>query len=161
LCCGFYKKAKINPYNYIHSYINIPDTSQRDSLFQSEVRRCKYILDSIESNEGRHFCIFDELYSGTNPTEAISCAYSYLNYLTNYKNCNFMLTTTFLLHYVKKLNSHKNIINNKMNIIDDKFTYKLSNGISYYKGGINVLKELNYPDNVIKDAENIIQKINI
>ena len=159
-CCGFYKKAEINPYNYIHSYINIPDTSQRDSLFQSEVRRCKYILDSIESNEGRHFCIFDELYSGTNPTEAISCAYSYLKYLTNYKKCNFMLTTHFTT-LCEKLNSHKNIINNKMNIIDNKFTYKLSNGISYYKGGINVLKELNYPDNVIKDAENIIQKINI
>ena len=48
-----------------------------------------------------------------------------------------------------------------MNIIHDKFTYKLCNGISYYKGGINILKELNYPNNVIKDAENIIQKINI
>ena len=71
-----------------------------------------------------------------------------------------MLTTHFTT-LCEKLKSHKNIINNKMNIIDNKFTYKLSNGISYYKGGINVLKELNYPDNVIKDAENIIQKINI
>ena len=158
--CGFYRRAQINPYNYIHSYINIPDTSQRDSLFQSEVRRCKYILDSIQSNKGRHFCIFDELYSGTNPNEAISCGFSYLKYLTTYKNCNFMLTTHFTT-LCEKLDSHKNILNCKMNIINNKFTYKLSKGLSYYKGGINILKELNYPDNVTKDAENIIQNINI
>lgn len=159
-CCGFYKKASINPYNYIHSYINIPDTSQRDSLFQSEVRRCKYILDSIEKYKGRHFCIFDELYSGTNPSEAISCAYSYLKYLNNYSNCNFMLTTHFTT-LCEKLNKNNNIINLKMNIINDTFTYELVSGISYYKGGINILEELEYPNNVIIDAKNIIKTINI
>ena len=77
---GCYKKATINPYNYIHSYINIPDTSQRDSLFQAEARRCKEILDSLTNNSDkeRHFCIFDEIYSGTNPSEAIASAYSFL-----------------------------------------------------------------------------------
>ena len=159
-CCGFYKKAYINPYTHIHSYINIPDTSQRDSLFQSEVRRCKHILDSIENNKGRHFCIFDELYSGTNPSEAIACAYSYLNYLNKYKDCNFMLTTHFTT-LCEKLDSSKKIANYKMSIIEDKFTYKLIKGISYYKGGINILKELNYPKYVIDNAKNIIDNINI
>ena len=37
--CGFYKSAKINPYNYIHCYLNIPDTSGRDSLFQAEAQK--------------------------------------------------------------------------------------------------------------------------
>ena len=31
---GFYSKATINPYNHIHCYLNIPDTSGRDSLFR-------------------------------------------------------------------------------------------------------------------------------
>ena len=159
-CCGFYKTAKIHPYNYLHSYINIPDTSQRDSLFQSEVRRCKYILDSIKNSNERHFCIFDELYSGTNPNEAISCAYSYLKYISKNNNCNFMLTTHFT-SLCEKLNNHNNIINNKMNIIDDNYTYKMISGISHYKGGINILKQLLYPDEVIHDAENIIKQINI
>ena len=39
--CGYYKKLTIKPYDFIHSYLNIPDTSGRDSLFQAEARRCK------------------------------------------------------------------------------------------------------------------------
>ena len=33
---GFYKSAYINPYKHIHCYINIPDTSGRDSLFPKQ-----------------------------------------------------------------------------------------------------------------------------
>ena len=93
---GFYTSANINPYKYIHCYLNIPDTSGRDSLFQAEARRCKEILESVINNTERHFCIFDEIYSGTNPYEAISGAYAYLTFLSKYKNFKFMLTT----HYV-------------------------------------------------------------
>ena len=32
--CGYYKQLTLRPYNHIHSYLNIPDTSGRDSLFQ-------------------------------------------------------------------------------------------------------------------------------
>ena len=70
---GFYTSANINPYKYIHCYLNIPDTSGRDSLFQAEARRCKEILESVINNTERHFLYFDEIYSGTNPYEAISC----------------------------------------------------------------------------------------
>ena len=45
--CGFYRKCSISPYSHIHCYLNIPDTSGRDSLFQAEARRCKEILDAI------------------------------------------------------------------------------------------------------------------
>ena len=71
-----------------------------------------------------------------------------------------MLTTHFTT-LCEKLNKNHNIINQKMNIINDTFTYKLISGISYYKGGINILKQLDYPNDVINDAENIIQTINI
>jgi energy-coupling factor transporter ATP-binding protein EcfA2 len=101
---GFYEKAEFEPYDMIHCYINIPDTSGRDSLFQAEARRCKEILDKITSVEHlnnddkvkRHFCVFDELYSGTNPYEAIGSAYAYLSYLNKFPNVNFVLTTHFL-----------------------------------------------------------------
>ena len=59
---GFYDKAKFKPFDYIHCYLNIPDTSSRDSLFQAEARRCKEILNFIEQFPNKkHFCIFDEL----------------------------------------------------------------------------------------------------
>jgi hypothetical protein len=93
---GFYETGtRIRPYQQLHSYLNIPDTSGRDSLFQAESRRCKEILDKL--TPGRHFCIFDELYSGTNPYEAIASAYGYITHLTKQDNVDFMLTT----HYIQ------------------------------------------------------------
>ena len=159
---GFYKKAKINPYKYIHSYINIPDTSDRDSLFQAEARRCKEILDFISnSNElERHFCIFDEIYSGTNPSEAIASAYSFLKYISKNKNLNYMLTT----HYItlcNMMNENKNIINQQMKVNNNVNTYQLIKGISTIKGGIKVLEELGYNAEIICSAKETIKNINI
>ena len=156
---GFYKKALINPYRYIHSYINIPDTSDRDSLFQAEARRCKDILDILlmSSNLERHFCIFDEIYSGTNPTEAIASAYSFLKYISNFSNMDFLLTT----HYISLCNlldNCKNISNKQMNVNDNNYTYKLIDGISNIKGGIKVLDELLYPEEILISAKDIISK---
>ena len=95
---GAYSSATIAPYQFLHCYLNIPDTSGRDSLFQAESRRCKEILDCITDNPGmRHFCIFDELYSGTNPYEAVASAYGYVSYISNMRNVDFMLTT----HYIQ------------------------------------------------------------
>jgi DNA mismatch repair ATPase MutS len=159
---GCYKKAVINPYNYIYSYINIPDTSQRDSLFQAEARRCKEILDNITNNleTDRHFCIFDEIYSGTNPSEAIASAYSYLKHLSTYDNINFALTT----HYItlcKLLDSNNKITNKHMQVININNTYKLNEGISNIKGGIRVLQELGYNKSIIMNATNILKQIDI
>jgi hypothetical protein len=154
--CGFYKKCILNPYSHIHSYLNIPDTSERDSLFQSESRRCKDILDIINNAgcDSRHLCIFDELYSGTNPIEASQTASAFLSYLSKYKKVNFILTT----HYIDicdKICAIKNICNHKMNVIkcDEntmKYTYKMSKGISKVQGAICVLKEMCYPEEIIK-----------
>lgn len=160
---GCYKCANVNTYKYIHSYINIPDTSQRDSLFQAEARRCKEILDSLshsESEKDRHFCIFDEIFSGTNPTEAIASAYSFLNYIAQYKNLDYILTT----HYVKLcklLDNNNNLSNKHMKIENDSSTYKLENGISKIKGGIKVLKDLNYNEIIIEQANKVINNIDI
>ena len=107
---GFYKEGSVIPiYVDIHCYLNIPDTSGRDSLFQAEARRCKEIIDNIENTHdeeendtddgihhktnSRHFCIFDELFSGTNPEEAISSSYGFIKYLLHTKRIDFALTT--------------------------------------------------------------------
>ena len=94
---GFYKKAKISLFDYIHCYLNIPDTSSLDSLFQAEARRCLNILNKIKVNPNKkNFCIFDELFSGTNPYEAVSSATAYLKHISSNKNVKFMLTTHFI-----------------------------------------------------------------
>jgi hypothetical protein len=154
--CGFYASANINPYTRIHSYLNIPDTSERDSLFQAESRRCKDILDEIKksSDTDRHLCIFDELYSGTNYKDATKSATSFLKYLSKHENVDYLLTT----HYTrvcKNLKKEKRISLFKMDVKmlgDDgqfQYLYKLKKGISKVEGGVNILREMDYPPEII------------
>ena len=156
--CGFFEEATINLYDYIHCYINIPDTSNRDSLFQAEARQCKKILELIEEkSDKRHFCVFDELYSGTNPDEAVSSAFNYLKHLDIFNNLDYILTTHYNKLCKKLEKSKSNVTNYCMTIkqndskSDFEYTYKLKKGISKVKGGIKVLKDLNYPKEIIND----------
>ena len=155
--CGFYERASIAPYKYIHCYLNIPDTSGRDSLFQAEARRCKEIIDIIKetTSKEKHFCVFDELYSGTNPDEAVLSANAFMSYLIKYKNVNCILTTHFI-ELCKKLDNNPGIENFHMKTIkmgkDFKYTYLLDKGISTVRGGIKVLHDMNYPKEIIDNS---------
>ena len=158
---GFFSKGKISPYDYLHCYINIPDTSSRDSLFQAEARRCNKILNIIKDNpKSKHLCIFDELYSGTNPHEAIASAYSYLDFFSKNKNIKFLLTTHFV-KICKLFKDNKNVKNYKMNTRENndnlEYTYKIKEGISEIKGGIYVLKDLHFPEKLIEKTKKIIK----
>jgi len=160
---GFYQKGTITPFDFIHCYLNIPDTSSRDSLFQAEARRCLHILNTIKDNDSKkHFCIFDELFSGTNPYEAVSSATAYLKEISSYKNVKFMLTTHFIT-LCRKLDTHKRINNVNMKTImsnnKPQYFYKIKDGISEIKGAITVLKDLGYPDNIINNTKEILKKL--
>ena len=157
--CGFYQACNLHPYTHIHSYLNIPDTSERDSLFQAESRRCKDIVESIQKypdEDGfRHFCIFDELYSGTNPDEASKSGYAFLKFLDRMPHVNYMLTTHYL-YMCKKYKNSKTAQNYKMNAVLDKngnivFQYRLKKGISRLRGAIHVLKNMNYPKSILDE----------
>jgi hypothetical protein len=173
---GVFKTAHFKPYTHFHSYLNIPDTSGRDSLFQAESRRCKEILDvikqsattsSLSAKEDHHFCIFDELYSGTNPKEATKSAYAFLKYLSEtHAHVDFILTT----HYVsicEKWNKKSDIIQNyKMCVLPFvssdspssegkyQFTYKIAPGISKIEGAIQILENMEYPDEMLETIRN-------
>jgi MutS domain V len=154
---GFYSSGKLPKlYTHIHSYLNIPDTSERDSLFQAEARRCKDILDAVASTDtetSHHFCIFDELYSGTNPKEATKAAYAFLKYLSEKSNTDFVLTT----HYVemcKQFRKSKRVANYQMlvDMLDGgrmKYTYRIDTGISKVEGAIRILEDMNYPSEIM------------
>ena len=154
---GCFESLEMMPYDYVHCYLNIPDTSGRDSLFQAEARRCKEILDIIEQNSNeRHFCIFDELYSGTNPEEAIISAFAFMDYIVKKENVTCLLTT----HYIKlckKLSKNKNIKNFNMKTIKINnmlhYTYQIKKGISKIKGGLKILSDMNYPKEILDNTK--------
>lgn len=155
--CGFYESAVFKPYDYIHCYLNIPDTSGRDSLFQAEARRCKEIIDSIDENKhANHFCAFDELYSGTNPDDAVSSSTSFMKYLIKNKNVSCLLTTHFI-DVCDNLNKNKSICNYHMSTNKEKdkitYTYQLNKGISTVKGGLNILNNMNYPKEILDNCK--------
>jgi hypothetical protein len=157
---GFYERAEITPYDYFHCYLNIPDTSGRDSLFQAESRRCMEILRCIIDNPmKRHFCIFDELYSGTNPYEAVAAAYGYIDYISKNVNVDLILTTHYieLCELLEKRNS--GAVSNLHMSVDPAtgaYLYKIADGISTIKGGLKVLRDLEYPDEIVESASKII-----
>jgi hypothetical protein len=157
---GFYEACDLAPYTHIHSYLNIPDTSGRDSLFQAEARRCKEIIDVINNQElsveSRHFCIFDELFSGTNAEEATSVSHAFLKYLQKHENVDFILTTHFvkLCKKVKKSGASLRIANYKMDAAlgtnnDIQFSYKLVKGISKIKAARLILIQMGFPDEIV------------
>jgi DNA mismatch repair ATPase MutS len=166
--CGFYSACKMKPYTHIHSYLNIPDTSGRDSLFQAESRRCKEILNVItDSNEkSRHFGIFDELYSGTNPIEATKSAYSFLLYLSKIENVDFILTTHYVDICSRLTKASTRIENWKMDAKMDEngdieYNYTISKGISTIQGAVKVLRDMEYPEEIIQtiiDYDNETEK---
>jgi len=153
---GFFNDCSLRPYTDIHSYLNIPDTSGRDSLFQAESRRCKEILEKIQKNKGRQFCIFDELYSGTNPKEATQAAYAFLEYLRQFSHVDLFLTT----HYVsiceqwEEKDSLREIQNYQMIVdeTDERFlpTYKIGPGVSHVEGALSILQSMEYPPEMIQ-----------
>ena len=142
------------PYHHIHCYLNIPDTSGRDSLFQAEARRCKEIIDVVDGNSKlRHFCVFDELYSGTNPDEAVDSATAFMKYITRNKNVRCLLTTHFI-PLCNHLDKEKNMVNVHMETEKGDgeqftYTYLLKKGISHVKGGMKVLRDMEFPKELL------------
>lgn len=160
---GCFKSCKTRAYDGFHCYLNIPDTSGRDSLFQAEARRCKTFIDIIDANPDQaHLCIFDELYSGTNPTEAVKSAAAFMRYIAKNPNIDCLLTT----HYkslCKKLKAVAQIANYHMDTETEanvkahsqslKYTYKLTKGISTVKGGVQVLVDMQYPEHIMQNID--------
>ena len=94
--------------------------------------------------------------------KAVATAYSYLNFITENPNIRFMLTT----HYIrlcKLFKKHKQVSNYNMETkIKDyipEYSYKMVKGVSKIKGGIIVLKQLNYPTKILNEANQIINKL--
>jgi DNA mismatch repair protein MutS len=160
---------ELTPFKLINTYINIPDCKGKESLFQAEMNRCIYYLENVkllaENKRQFAFNIMDEVFSGTNPDEGVSGAYSYLYELSKYPKSINLITTHY--DYLSKLeketnnfkNYHFNIRvdnhnkqnkqnkqnnQNKQNKPDKqsiKFTYKIKYGKSTTKIALELLNQ--------------------
>lgn len=152
---GCYASARITPYDTFFSYLNIPDTSERDSLFQAEARRCVDLIHLLErSPKERIFVIFDELYSGTNPYEATRAAKAFLQYVENNTNVRYLLTTHFT-----ELTEMPSVSLLRMKCIQEEkkieYTYSSEEGVNQIQGGFQVLRDLCYPKEILDTIDNL------
>jgi DNA mismatch repair ATPase MutS len=112
-----------------------------------------YVRD--KENDGKtHFCAFDELYSGTNPADAVMSSLAFMEFLLKRKNVTCILTTHFI-EVCKNLESNLAVENfymltsNKNGSMDFSYTYKLKKGISELRGGLKILSDMNYPKEIM------------
>ena len=114
----------------------------------------------MENPTKRHFCIFDELYSGTNPYEAVAAAYGYIDFISKKSKVDLILTTHYieLCELLEKRNTNA-ITNLHMSVCEETgaYLYKIADGISTIKGGLKVLRDLEYPAEIIESARLIIK----
>tara|TARA_Y100000816_G_C26079586_1_gene568814 strand:+ start:124 stop:1809 length:1686 start_codon:yes stop_codon:yes gene_type:complete len=154
------KSCKICLYSDLHSYLNIVDSCDRDSVFEREARKCKDVLEAVQDTDSRHLCIFDELFSGTNPAEASAAGSSYLNHLSRTGRVDFLMTS-----HLTKLCEHLDTSNiSNINMVVQKSeqgfepTYGVAQGISYTVGANRVLQKMKFPSDIITRSEDIINE---
>jgi len=125
----------ISLFKNLESYLHIPDTKGKESLFEAEMNKSlNYINNLKERKEEKSLIIMDELFSSTNNKEGIEAAKIVCKKMGKYKNNLTLLTTHYeelslLEKETKRYLNYKFIIrrNDKNDIV---FTYKLKRGIS-------------------------------
>jgi DNA mismatch repair protein MutS len=154
------KKFTITPFHKINTYLNIPDNTGKESLFQAEMCRCRDYIDNLEILKENEFSIIvmDEIFSSTNPEDGIAAGFSILEYLANKTN-NMCLITT---HY-KYLTDLRGFKNYKFPVKMQKnggfkYMYKLKKGINDQYIAIELLKEYMNND-IYKSAIHIRKKL--
>jgi DNA mismatch repair ATPase MutS len=92
------KYFELTPFDNIITHINTPDSIGISSLFESEMYKCKDIINAISiDNSKKNFIVMDELFSSTNYREGYSATIAILNKIASFNNNITILTT----HYEK------------------------------------------------------------
>lgn len=149
---------EITPFYFINSQINIPDIKGHASLFEAEMLRCKYNLNTLKTIDNKpSFIVLDEVFSSTNIIEGISGAYAILSKLASYSNnCTIVTTHLIYLTKLKQYDKFKMISEEKEGKIC--FPFKLKKGVSNQYIALELLKG-SFDEEIITEALKIKNKL--
>lgn len=162
VCCA--TTSAITPFGYINTQINVPDSTGCESLFEAEMYRCKHNLDTLAQLHSDcqitkpSLVVMDEIFSSTNPVEAVAGAFAVCKKMAQYQNNVLIFTTHF--NYLTKLAKEKDLqfVNYRMgtrhDIADGKitFNYKLERGVNKHLLALELLKKTGFDADIIDEA---------
>lgn len=133
--------------------------SKGESTFMLEMNEVSNILKNATVNS---FVILDEVGRGTSSDDGLSIAMALVEYISNVKRFKTVFATHF--HELTILeNELDNVVNLKIEILNDDdnlvFLRKIKRGKSNRSYGIEVAKLSGLPDEVIKNAQKFMEKI--
>lgn len=133
--------------------------SKGESTFMLEMNEVSNILKNATTNS---FVILDEVGRGTSSDDGLSIAMALVEYISKVKKFKTVFATHF--HELTILESElNNVVNLKIEILNDDdnlvFLRKIKRGKSNRSYGIEVAKLSGLPDEVIKNAQKFMEKI--
>ncbi len=142
----FAEEMSLSGFDGVVTAINLKDNLKMGySHFLTEVKRLKTGVELIQEKKKIVF-LFDELFKGTNSSDAIEGSYEVVDKLSRKEN-SIVIISTHLLELAERLkeNSKVSFLNFDANIDQDKisFSYKLNQGISNSRIGMQILKNEN------------------
>jgi DNA mismatch repair protein MutS len=160
------KKAVMTPFDKINTSIDTTDDiAAGKSLFMAEVDRAQehiHLLSQLQQDE-YSFSIFDEPFSGTNPTEGAAAEYSVLEAMADYTNALNIVATHYPIVMLLEQNCpEKGFVNYKVYITYQgaekklNYTYRVLPGKSNQAIAIDILEEQGYDVKLLKRAREII-----